>query len=72
METKELIKNKAIELENNLSGLMATLERQNKRYSDSRLFNLYLGKCFGMCELLNELGMKKEVENLEWIYKYGI
>jgi len=51
---------------------MATLERQNKRYAESRLFNLYLGKCFGMCELLNELEMKKEAENLEWVYKSGI
>jgi len=66
------IKKKAEKLETQLISQMNILEKKKKKYSESRLFNLYLGKVFGMYELLNELDMKEEAASLEWAYKFGI
>ena len=71
-EMKETILTIAEKFENSLTRLMESLERQNKKYTDSRLFNMYLGKIFGIIEMLNNLGMEKEAEKYDWAYKYGI
>jgi len=72
METIDIVKRKSEQLERSLQAQMNVLLRQNKDFKTNRLFNLYLGKVFGMCELLNELGMKEEAASLEWAYKFGI
>ncbi|MCL2312264.1 MAG: hypothetical protein FWC41_07740 [Firmicutes bacterium] len=70
MEITTVILNKVKEQEKSMIGLMNSLEKQNKKYTDSRLFNLYVGKMFGMLEILEEL--KIDSTEFHWIYKYGI
>ena len=71
-DKRDIIIRKAEQLEKNLVAQLKVIERQNKRYSENRLFHIYLGKVFGMYELLKELGLEKEAESLEWTYKFGI
>jgi len=70
MEITTVIFNKVREQEKKMVGLMNSLEKQNRKYTDSRLFNLYVGKMFGMLEILEEL--KIDSTEFHWIYKYGI
>jgi len=74
MKTIEEIRDQLIEVarrhEEKMMGLRDALLRQRKSESDSRLFQLYVGKMFGMIEMLEEMGV--DAAEFHWAYKYGI
>jgi hypothetical protein len=74
MKTIEEYKNQMISIarshEQKMLGLQETLENRGKSVTDSKLFQLYVGKMFGMIEMLEEMSI--DTTEFHWAYEYGI
>lgn len=71
-QLKECLLSRAIIQENRAFGQRNVCLQQNKNLRENRLFNLYVGQLWGMIYMLEEIGMKEEMKQFEWVYEYGI
>jgi hypothetical protein len=69
---KEILLNRAILQESKTLKLRDYLINKDKKPTDSRLFNLYVGELMGMILLFNEIGMNEESIKFDWVWGYGI
>lgn len=71
--SKQRLLSKAKEQDTITYNLLGSLVRQNKDWRESRLANVYIGKCFALYEVMHIYKFEKEeLEEFEWVYKYGI